>query len=452
MKKIKVAIYIRVSTKKQAEEGYSLEAQKERLEKLCETNGYIIYKVYSDEGKSAKNTKREAYQEMMEDMRQGKFDKIVVTKLDRISRSLIDLEELIQDLQKNGCSFETASEKIDLDSSIGVMFVRLLGIFAQFERERITERINDTFEEMVVQGRAISGCQPFGYKVDDGKVVIDDEKKEAVDYFFDLFEKTSSLRRASIYTNEKFNLNRHAQSYRKMLNFTHYYGSYKGNDNYCPPYMSKKRWEKLHNILKSKHTKVYDVKRFYIFSGLLVDSNCGTHMSGTYNSRNGNEYHLYRCRKYTHSKNCSTNVVVNESILEKYLLEYLDKYIADYFNSLEKEYNKSKVKYRDGAKELAELKEEQRRLYILFRKGHIEEDEYDKEYDKLEKKIKELESAPVKKDVSYLKDLSSMDWQTMYSELNRENKQAFWKGIIEKIEIDPFNYKKGMDYIRLYFL
>ena len=102
MKKIKVAIYIRVSTKKQAEEGYSLEAQKERLEKLCETNGYIIYKVYSDEGKSAKNTKRDAYQEMMEDMREGKFDKIIVTKLDRISRSLIDLEELIQDLQKNG--------------------------------------------------------------------------------------------------------------------------------------------------------------------------------------------------------------------------------------------------------------------------------------------------------------------------------------------------------------
>jgi hypothetical protein len=175
-------------------------------------------------------------------------------------------------------------------------------------------------------------------------------------------------------------------------------------------------------------------------------------MSGTYSNGHGNEYHLYRCRKYTHSKTCSTNVVVNESILEKHLLEHLDKYIAKYFNSLEKEYNKSKVKYRDGAKELAELKEEQRRLYILFRKGHIEEDEYDKEYDKIEKKIKELESAPIKKDITKLKDLSNMDWLTMYHELTRENKQAFWKGIIDKIEIDPYNYKKGMEYIRLYFL
>lgn len=452
MKKIKVAIYIRVSTKQQAEEGYSLEAQKERLEKLCETNGYIIYKVYSDRGKSGKNTKRPAYQEMMEDMRQGKFDKIIVTKLDRISRSLIDLEELIQDLQRNGCSFETASEKIDLDSSIGVMFVRLLGIFAQFERERITERINDTFEEMVAQGRAISGCQPFGYKVEDGRVVINEDEKEAVDYFFDLFEKTCSLRRASVNTNEKFNLSRHVQLYRKMLNFTQYYGSYKGNDNYCPSYMSKERWEKLHNILKSKHTKMYDVKRYYLFSGLLVDVHCGTRMSGTFSSRVNSDYYLYRCRKYTHSKTCSTNVTINESVLEKYLLEYLDKYIADYFNSLEKKYNNSKVRYRNSTKELAELKEEQKRLFVLFRKGHIEEDEYDKEYDKIEKKIKELEAAPIKKDTSKLKDLANMDWQTMYHELNRENKQAFWKGIIDKIEIDPFNYKKGMEYIRLYFL
>ena len=59
---------------------------------------------------------------------------------------------------------------------------------------------------------------------------------------------------------------------------------------------------------------------------------------------------------------------------------------------------------------------------------------------------------PKKKDISHLKDLNSIDWKTMYNELNRENKQAFWRKFIDKIEIDPFNYKKGKDYIRLYFL
>ena len=187
MKKYKVAIYIRVSTKKQVEEGYSLDAQKERLIKLCETNGYIVYKVYADEGKSGKDTNRPAFQEMMEDMKNGCFDKILVMKLDRISRSVIDLEVMIKAMQTYNVEFESASEKIDTSSSFGMMFVRLLGIFAQFERERISERISDTFENMVSEARAISGSQPFGYKVEDGKVVIDEEKREIVNYIFDTF-------------------------------------------------------------------------------------------------------------------------------------------------------------------------------------------------------------------------------------------------------------------------
>lgn len=452
MKKIKVAIYIRVSTKKQVEEGYSLEAQKEKLIKLCETNGYIVYKIYSDEGKSGKNTKRPAYQEMMQDMRDGLFNKIIVTKLDRISRSLIDLELLIQELQKNGCSFETASEKIDLDSSIGVMFVRLLGIFAQFERERITERINDTFDSMINEGKAVSGCQPFGYKVDNGKVIIDEENEEATNYFFDLFEKTHSLRRASIYTNEKFNLTKTTLSYRKMLTYTHYYGTYRGNINYCPPYMTKERWDKLHEILLSRHTKTYHPKRFYIFASLLIDSNCGNKLCGNHHKKPKKDIHYYKCTKYAHNKTCISNLAVNEEILEKFLIDNINDYIKDHFNSLEKNYNESKIKYKDSAKELAKLKEEQKRLTNAYTKGRIEEDEYDKEFDKIEKKITKLNSEPIKRDFKELKDLTNMDWETMYHELDRENKQAFWKKFIDKIVIDPLNYKKGAEYIKVYFL
>ena len=180
MKKHKVAIYIRVSTKKQVEEGYSLDAQIDILKKFCESNGYILYKVYADEGKSGKDTNRPAFQEMMKDMRDGLFNKILVTKLDRISRSLIDLENLIKDLQKNDCDFESASEKIDTNSAMGLMFIRLLGIFAQFERERISERIFDAFENMVNENRPISGSQPMGYKIEDGTVVIDKEKEPMV--------------------------------------------------------------------------------------------------------------------------------------------------------------------------------------------------------------------------------------------------------------------------------
>ncbi len=453
MKKHKVAIYIRVSTKKQAEEGYSLDAQRERLTKLCEINGYIIYKVYADEGKSGKDTNRPAFQEMMEDMKNGCFDKILVMKLDRISRSLVDLELMIKEMQKNNVSFESASEKIDTSSSFGMMFVRLLGIFAQFERERISERIYDTFEEMVANGRPITGNQPHGYKIEDGKVVIDEEKKDFINYIFNTYEKNHSVRKVVYYANEKFGTSINVNTINRILDNTCYYGSYRGNDDYCPAYLTKERWEKIQAIKTSKkRVKTYIPDRYYLFSGLIIDCHCNTKMAGSTKKKLVGETHFYRCTKYRLSKSCYSSGSVNENFVEQYLLDNLDELIKDYFNSLEKKYENSKLNYKDNTKKLAALKEELKRTNLLFTKGRLEEEDYDKEYARLEKEIKKLEEEPVKKDISTLKDLTKIDWKSMYQELTDENKQAFWRNIIDKIVVDPLNYKKGGEYLRVYFL
>ena len=452
MKKYKVAIYIRVSTKKQVEEGYSLDAQRERLEKMCETNGYIIYKVYADEGKSGKDTNRPAFQEMMADMREGKFDKILVMKLDRISRSVIDLEIMIKEMQEYNVHFESASEKIDTSSSFGMMFVRLLAIFAQFERERISERINDAFEEMVSGGKPITGSQPIGYKIDKGKVVIDEEKRELIEYIFDTFEKNHSIRKTLHYANEKFNTQIKYPTLKNLLLNSIFCGSYRGNDNYCTGYLSKERWEKIQSIIQKKKTvKIYG-SRVYLFSGLLIDVNCGCRMSGNYKKNKNKEFISYRCNKYNIHGACQSNSVINESWLENYLLENIDKFINKYFNSLEKEYSQNELDYKDNSKKIAEIKAEMKRTTTSFNKGRMEEDEYDKEYERLEKKLAKLQAAPIKKDTTVLKDLTNMDWKTMYQDLTRENKQTFWRNFIDKIEIDPLNYKKGEKYMRVYFL
>lgn len=452
MKKHKVAIYIRVSTKKQVEEGYSLDAQKERLIQIAETNGYIVYKVYADEGKSGKDTNRPAFQEMMEDMRNGKFDKILVLKLDRISRSVIDLEIMIKEFQKYEVEFESASEKIDTSTSFGMMFIRLLAIFAQFERERIKERINDTFETMVQEGRAITGDQPVGYKKDENnKVVIDEEEEPVVNYFFDTYEKYHSIRKASLYTNEKFNLTRNIKNYTKMITQTQYYGSYKGNDDYCPAYMTKERWDKIQKIKESKNVKVYSAARTYIFTGLLVDSNCGSKLTGNHSQKKTKSTYLYRCHKAV-NKQCISTKNINEEILEKHLLDNLNLYIDEYFSSLELEYKQSKDKYKDNTKKIADIKAEMKRTTNSYNKGRMEEDEYDKEYEKLEKELKKLQEEPVKKDLTKLKDLTNINWKAMYNELTRENKQAFWRSFIDRIEIDPIRYKEGKEFIKLFFI
>lgn len=453
MRKQRVAIYIRVSTKKQVEEGFSLEAQKERLIKLCETNNYIIYKIYSDEGKSGKDTNRPAFQEMMKDMKDGKFDKILVMKLDRISRSIIDLEVMIRDMQEYNVSFESASEKIDTESSFGMMFIRLLAIFAQFERERIKERITDVFETMVNDGKPISGSQPLGYKIENGKVVIDEEKQDAVNDLFDIYEKTHAQKRAVLYVNEKYGLKIHTNNFSNMIRQTHYYGSYRGNDTYCPAYMTKERWDKIQSIkAKGRGVKTYHPDRYFLFSGLLVDVHCGTKMPGRVKKNTLNDTYFYSCNKHLASGLCTSNCTVNEKKLESYLLENIDSYMNDYFNQLDLEYDQQKTSYKDNTKEIAKLKEELRRLTISFNKGRMEEDEYDKEYIRTENKLRKLEKEPQKKDVTHLLDLKRIDWRTMYNELTKENKQAFWRQLIDKIVIDPQNYRKGREYIKVYFL
>ena len=119
---------------------------------------------------------------------------------------------------------------------------------------------------------------------------------------------------------------------------------------------------------------------------------------------------------------------------------------------MEKEYDNNRTNYKDNTKKLAALKEELKRTNLLFTKGRFGEDEYDKEYTRIEKEIKKLEEKPIKKDVTVLENLSKIEWKKMYQELTPENKQAFWRNIIDKIVVDPLNYKKGEEYIRVYFL
>lgn len=113
MNKKNAAIYCRVSTEDQAREGYSLPEQQEKLKDLCKYRDYNIYGIYEDAGISAKNMEhRPEFQKMLEDVRNGKINVIVAYKLDRLTRSVRDLEVLISELEKCECSLECALDDI----------------------------------------------------------------------------------------------------------------------------------------------------------------------------------------------------------------------------------------------------------------------------------------------------------------------------------------------------
>ncbi len=184
--KKKSAIYIRVSTEDQAREGFSLGEQKEKLQDLCKYKGYEIYKVYEDAGISAKNMERPAFQEMMSDMRSGKINIIISYKLDRITRSVQDLEKLLKELEKYNCDIACAVDDINTDSANGKFITRLLTSVSQLEIERTSERTKFGLIGAIKAGH-IPGITPLGYTRDNKKMIIDPLTKDVVIRIFDLY-------------------------------------------------------------------------------------------------------------------------------------------------------------------------------------------------------------------------------------------------------------------------
>lgn len=200
----KAGIYVRVSTEHQAREGYSLDEQVLKLEELCKYRDYDIYKIYRDEGISAKDMNhRPQFIEMMEDVKKHNINVVVSFKLDRLTRSIRDLEKIIDELEKHGCALECAMDDINTSSANGRFFVRMLTVLSQLEIERCSERtifgLVGAFKDGHIPGRI-----PVGYTKLDKKLVPDPATNKIIERMYDLYLKGNSYQRiANIFNEEK---------------------------------------------------------------------------------------------------------------------------------------------------------------------------------------------------------------------------------------------------------
>jgi len=227
-KKPKVAIYIRVSTEEQAKEGYSLSAQESALKDYISMMGYDLYKIYRDEGKSAKDIKhRPALQQLLKDAEKKSFKAICVYKLDRFSRSLKDLILTIEKLKTLNIDFISLQDKIETASASGKLMFHIISSFAEFERDIISERTRFGMTEKAKGGGVISKA-PLGYNIQEGKLVLDPSKKEEIIQIFKTFIETNQ------------SLNAIARAHRlsvsgliKILQNRTYIGEIKFRENYA---------------------------------------------------------------------------------------------------------------------------------------------------------------------------------------------------------------------------
>ena len=163
---MKTAVYVRVSTDEQAKEGYSIRAQIDKLKNYILLKEWEFYKVYADEGISGKNIKdRPAINELIEDIKKGIVNNVLVYKIDRLTRNTKNLIELSEIFKEYNCGFNSLMESIDTSTASGRMFLKIIGIFAEFERENIIERITLACEKKVKEGYTLANfVQSYGYE------------------------------------------------------------------------------------------------------------------------------------------------------------------------------------------------------------------------------------------------------------------------------------------------
>lgn len=200
---ILAGIYSRVSTAEQVEHGYSIGEQQERLRKFCEAMNWTVFKSYVDGGFSGANTDRPALQDLIRDVRSGKLQKVVVYKLDRLSRSQKDALFLIEDVfLASGCDFVSMSENFDSSTPFGKAALGMIAVFAQLEREQIKERMSMGRLARAKEGKYHgSSTIPIGYDYIDGKLIKNDFEALQVVKAHELYVSGMGIRNIC----EKFN-------------------------------------------------------------------------------------------------------------------------------------------------------------------------------------------------------------------------------------------------------
>lgn len=176
-----IALYTRVSTVEQSQHGFSLEEQAERLKSYCEAMGWLDYQLYTDPGYSGANMERPALQKMLRDVKARRVEKVIVYKLDRLSRSQKDALALIEMFCELGCDFISISESFQTNTPLGKATIGILAVFAQLEREQIRERLTMGKIARAKQGKFHgSSTIPIGYDYKDGQLITNQYEKAQV--------------------------------------------------------------------------------------------------------------------------------------------------------------------------------------------------------------------------------------------------------------------------------
>jgi site-specific DNA recombinase len=260
MGKKKAALYTRVSTEDQAKEGFSLDAQLEKLRAYCTARDWKIIGEYVDDGYSGRNTRRPAYKKLLEDIR--KWDMLLVIKMDRIHRNSKNFMLMMENLKKVNKEFVSMTESLDTSTAMGRFVMDIIQRIAQLESEQIGERVYDGMAQKArTNGGALGFNIPYGYNYVNNELIINKNESTVVKKIFDLYLEGKSMHGIAEYLNDtkiptKKKKIWRSQTISKILKNPLYCGTFHWDEykheKVYPEIINEKKFNKCQNKIKNK--------------------------------------------------------------------------------------------------------------------------------------------------------------------------------------------------------
>lgn len=353
-----VALYVRVSTGHQVDKD-SLPFQKKELRSYCKHILHIDEKrieIFEDAGRSGKSTKRPAFERMMKKIRAGLVSHVVVYKIDRITRNLVDFSLMYDDFKYNHVTFISLNEQFDTSSAIGEAVLKIILIFAELERKLTSERVKDIMLDRALSGQWNGARMPYGWRWNEETQMPEHDPIELVfaRRMYDLYEETKSSCKVRDYNNfngvptkrgGEWTSKTVADFIRNPMNKGDYRYNYRESargrkkpedeviyaEGVFPPLVPPEQWERCNAIMdrnaaaKRSQGFVHGRKHCHIFSGFLVCGKCGAHFQAIKKDRaraNGFTPSLYRCGDRFRKKSCDA-VGCSDVVLGPFIFNYI---------------------------------------------------------------------------------------------------------------------------------
>lgn len=429
----RAALYSRVSTLEQANNGYSLNAQKEQLTNYAKAMNYQIAGHYSDGGHSGGNIDRPEIKRLINDIESKEIDVVIVVKLDRLSRNQRNTLYLIEDVfNKSEVGFISLQESFDTTTTFGRAMIGIISTFAQLERDTIYERMFMGRKERAKSGlyRGSSNVAT-GYTYTDGKLFVNDDADIVRDIFTSYVDGESA---SAIFTRLAREYGERIYGHNMIVRILEnpiYIGKVKFDGEYYDgihdPIISNDLFEAAQEKRRqvSSRYQVDWTKRTALLARKIFCGHCGKTFvrHRFYRYRNGKTYQAPDHRGYYVCNGSKSRTYVktgNRCLQGNKLVEVIDDIVLDRINSLDFEKAKhaieGKRKVNTSKKRIDELDQQQKRLMDLYQLGSVDVNELDERLKKINeerKKIKETKSSLAEKKV--MKQLESLQGVDIYS-------------------------------------